>query len=163
MPLLHLGVLDQPYIEPTPAGGKKRRRGGGPDKSQASKYTGVTTGMVAGWLEDRYHVMEHFAELHGPEIVTAVEDSLKGSIESFLMGAPVTLDVFGSATSKIEDAFKQMLSQRELDRLGYPGIPTLAAMRGVSHRFKRPYVRRPERPSFVDTGLYVASFKAWVT
>jgi len=42
----------------------------------------------------------------------------------------------------------------------------------VSHRFANPthrrvkgagLVRRAPRPSFIDTGLYQASFKAWVT
>jgi hypothetical protein len=35
-------------------------------------------------------------------------------------------------------------------------------MRGVNHRFMHPYARRPSRPSFIDTGLYVANFTAWV-
>lgn len=78
------------------------------------------------------------------------------------MGAPVSLDPFGSATSKIEDRFKQMLSTRELDSLGFPGIPTAAAQRGVNHRFKHPYKKRAARPSFIDTGTFQASAKAWV-
>jgi hypothetical protein len=38
----------------------------------------------------------------------------------------------------------------------------LAALHGVSHRFKHPYARRARRPSFIDTGLYQNSFAAWV-
>ena len=123
----------------------------------------MTTGDVAEILEAKYHVMELFWELHQADIARDFEGSMLGSFESLVMGGPITLDLHGTATSKIEDRFKQMLSNKELDSLGYPGIPTAAAEAGVSHRFKRAYKRRASRPSFVDTGLFMSSFKAWVT
>jgi hypothetical protein len=43
------------------------------------------------------------------------------------------------------------------------GIKTLAARRGVSHLLPHPYSKNnPPRPSFIDTGLYRKSFRAWV-
>ena len=154
MPILHLGVIDLPYVE-VPAKPSRRRK-----KPKGSRS--MTTGDVAEILEHRYHVMELFWQLHEQENVIDLEESLAGSIEGFIMGAPVSLDPFGSATSKIEDRFKQMLSTRELDSLGFPGIPTAAAQRGVNHRLKRPYKKRAARPSFIDRGLYQSSFKSWV-
>ena len=148
---LHLGVIDVPYAQ---APSKRRRR-----KVRAGTQT---TGDVAGWLEDRYHVMEHFWNLHADDVVQALEGSLQGAIDNLLMGAPMSVSAFGQAETAIEDRFKRMLAERELDVLGFPGIPTGAAQRGVSHRHKRPNVRRGPRPSFIDTGLYQASFKAWV-
>jgi hypothetical protein len=142
MPTLHLGVVDVPY---------------------AHSRRGVSTGDVATWLENRYHVFEHYWNLHQHDIAKHIETSLAGTITSLLAGAPPSIDPFGSAVSHIEDGFKQMLSTKELDRLGYPGIPTLAAQEGVSHRFKNPYKHRPPRPSFIDTGLYQSSAKAWFT
>lgn len=165
MPTLHLGVLDLPYVEAPPPAKKPPKRAPRrprPHKAHAKKFSNNTTGDVAEILEAKYHVMELFWELHQDDIAEDFADSLSGAIETFIMGGPVNFDVTGTATSRIEDRFKQMLSLRELDALGYPGIPTAAAEHGVSHRFKRARQKRAARPSFVDTGLYASSFKAWV-
>jgi hypothetical protein len=193
MPILHLGVIDLPYISPPPAPRAKKatllqrltRRGPPPKKPRKSKipkppraqihrrwrqkYENLSTGDVAEILEAKYHVMEIFAYEHENDIANDVTNSLQGSIESYLMGAPLTLNPFGSATSSIENRMKQFLSNREMDSLGYPGIPTMAAQMGISHRLKDPGIRsrhafkwRPARPSFIDTGLYQASMTAWV-
>jgi hypothetical protein len=148
--ILHLGVIDLPYNQPPT--GKRRRR-----KVAAGTQT---TGDVAGWLENRYHVMEIFFEEHVEDVATDLEDGLAGALESLMIGAPASLDAFGTATSKIDDRFKKFLSDREMEGLGYPGVPTEAARKGVNRRLK--VKRGSPRPSFVDTGLYMASFKSWV-
>lgn len=153
MPTLHLGVIDIPYANAP----KKHQRRSGTAGTQ-------TTGDVAGWLEDRYHVMEIFFEENKDQIVGFLEEGITGSMESVLMGAAnfSSLDPTGKAMSEIEDRFKQFLAMKEIEGLGIPGVPTGAAQRGVNHRMKRPYVRRAPRPSFIDTGLYQSSFKAWM-
>lgn len=138
MPTLHLGVIDLPYS----------------DKS------GVTTGQVAEWLEDKYHPMELYYELHQQEVADDLAQSALGALESLLMGAPADLDPFGTGTGKIEKGFKHFLDAKEMEALGYPGVPTQAALKGVNHRLKKK--RGPRRPSFIDTGLYQSSFKSWV-
>lgn len=138
---LNLGVLDVPY-----------------DYSKDGK----TTGDVAEILEGKYHIFEHFAQMHGEDISKALEASVQGAFESMLMGAPPRNDLYGAGTDAIEQTFRKFLSGAEMDALGYPGIPTEAAKRGVSHRFKHPYARRPSRPSFEDTGLLEASMRAWI-
>lgn len=142
--ILHLGVFDVPYAR----AGRKGSAG-----SQ-------TTGDVAQWLENRYHVMEVFFRENEEEIASAMEGSVSAALESALMGG-TALDPLGAATSKIEDRFKTFLSTGEMERLGYPGVPTEAARRGVNHRLKNPGRLRAARPSFIDTGLYQASFHAW--
>jgi hypothetical protein len=151
MTTLHLGVIDQPY-----------------DNS-----VGATTGMVAEILEDKYHVMEVFFESRVDEVIGALERSIQGAIDALDMGAPVeNIDPFGGATGEIEAAFRHFLDSKEMESLGIPGVPTQAALDGVSHRFKNPRykntkggkkVKRAPRPSFIDTGLYEASMKAWFT
>jgi hypothetical protein len=149
---LHLGVIDVPYSEFRVG----RRR--------PLKNSSKTTGDVAEILEDKYHVMEIFAAENEQFIADALADGLEGALESLLMGAPPSLDPFGTGTSKIDGRFKEFLSLQEIEKLGYPGVPTQAALRGVNHRLKRPYLRsNPRRPSFIDTGLYQASEKSWVT
>jgi len=157
MPTLHLGVNDIPYNEPPPSG-KRRRK-----KIAAGTQT---TGDVAEILEAKYHIFENFWELHKENIAGDLEDGLAGALESLLMGAPTSLDVFGSATSKIGDRFKKFLSEGEMEKIGYPGVPTQAALdrrsgKKRSARFKR--ARPGTGVSFIDSGLYSASSLAWIT
>jgi hypothetical protein len=152
MPTLHLGVTEVAYSEAAPKGKRKRR------KSAAT----ITTGEVAEILEDEYHPIEHYWELHKEEIAKSLEGSLAGALETAMMTGSLPENAFASAESEIEAGFKKMLSERELEGLGYPGLPTQAALKGVSHRLKHPYAKsNPRRPSLIDTGLYQASFKSW--
>jgi hypothetical protein len=140
MPILHLGVIDQPYAE-----GAK------------------STGDVAEILESKYEVMGKFAEKHEQDIAGDLENSLEGVLENMMLGGPTVApdQAFAAGTSAIEHRFKQFLSLKEMDSLGVPGVPTQAALAGKSKRFKSGYGPKP-RPSFIDTGLYQANFKAWI-
>lgn len=150
--ILHLGVIDIPYAQAP----RRNQRKAGSAGTQ-------TTGDVAGWLENRYHVMEIFFESRRDEIAGDLESSLAGALESALMGGGslTTIDPTGAAATSIEDRFKKFLSLKEIEQLGVPGVPTMAAQMGVNHRLKNPYRRRAPRPSFIDTGLFEASFKVW--
>jgi hypothetical protein len=148
MTTLHLGEIDQPYQQPS---GRRPSRRAAP----------ATTFEVAEILEAKYHVMQAFYDVNQQQIADDLADGLKNAADALMMGASPTLDPFGSATGKIETAFKQFLDTKVMDRLGIPGVPTKASLLGISHRFKN---RRgtPGRPSFVDTGLFLASFRSWV-
>jgi hypothetical protein len=147
--VIHLGVTDLPYAQ---APGRRRR-------NKPVKSGTQTTGDVAGWLENRYHVIEHFLQLHGDAIGAALEQGLADTLEAALTGAPKPDNLIAGASGEIEELFRRMLESRELDALGYPGIPTKAAQSGVNPRLKRK--RGDERPSFIATGLYSNSFKIW--
>lgn len=147
--ILHLGVIDIPHSDEGTA----------------------TTGDVAQDLEDRYKVMQGFMDLHDQEVADDLADSMAGALESIMMGAPPSLDPFGTATSKIEGRFRTYLEREEIASLGRPGVPTQAALRGTSHRFKgkRNWIKNGNkkqfgvrRPSFIDTGQYMTTFKVWV-
>jgi hypothetical protein len=140
MPILHLGVVDQPYT----TGGK-------------------TTGDVAEILEGKYGVMDHFVKKHEQDIATDLESSLEGVLQNMMLGGPAPQNPFSGGESAIDNRFKKFLSSKEMDALGVPGVPTQAALSGRSKRFKQKQKQsRGPRPSFIDTGLYQASFKAWV-
>lgn len=149
MTTLNLGVIDTPYANAPRAAGSKAQSGT------------QTTGDVAEWLEHKYHPMEIFFELHKEDVAHALEESVAGSLESLLMGAPVSGIPTDEAMSAIEEKFKRFLSEKEMDALGIPGVPTKAAQEGTSRRFKGKR-GSPGRPSFIDTGAYESSFKAWV-
>lgn len=159
---LHLGVIDQPYTSYD--GGKKAanpKRRGKKAKPPAPAKTSrqVSTAQVARWLEDRYHVMEVFYESDGG-VADILADSVRDALEDILMGAPVGASPFLAGTSEIQARFKKFISSAAMESMGIPGVPTKAAMLGMQSRFKGK--RGPRRPSFRDTGLYQASFMAWV-
>ena len=159
---LHLGVMVVPYAGPelkTVQQHYNAMKRGRP--LTASSAGPVDTGMVAEWLENRYGVMTAFFGMHGQEIADALVNSLLGAAESVMMGAPPTVDPFGAMSSDVKTLFSKFLESKEIEGLGLPGVPTEAALRGVSHRFKRPYVKRSPRPSFIDTGTYETAFRAW--
>lgn len=140
---LHLGVADVPY---------------------ANAKEAVTTGDVATWLERKYHLFEIFYELHKDRIAELLADVLRGEIQRAMMGGPRPNLSLAAANTEIEDMFRKFLSTQEVEKLGYPGIPTEAALKGVSHRLKHPYAKgNPRRPSFIDTGLLESAFRSWVT
>lgn len=141
MPTLHLGVIDIPYA------GK----------------SGITTGDVADILEARYHILELYYEIAGAEIIAQVlETSAAEAMESMAMGSNVGISLTADAEERLGAAFRVFLAQDELSGL-VPGVPTAASNKGVSHRLKHPYAKdNPERPSFIDTGLYSASMRAWI-
>lgn len=133
---LHLGETDIPYQEDS-----------------------ATTGDVAEILERKYHIFQSFVALHGSEIAEAMGEAMQDSLENVLMGAPPVGNPLLAAESRIETLFRDMLSNRELERLGIPGVPTKAALEGRSKRFKRR--KGPPRPSFIDSGQMQAAMKVW--
>ena len=161
MTTLKLGVIDQPYRSTSytymgktgkPAKGRRR-----------AQVTARTTFDVAKILEAKYHVMEVFYEAHQTEINQMIVDAYAGAVETAIMrGRLPTMNLADTGIDKIKKGFSDFLDQEEMASLGVPGVPTDAAKHGVSHRFKHPYAKRPRRPSFIDTGLYQASFVAWV-
>ena len=136
--ILHLGVIDVPYV----------------DEGNLQ-----TTGNVAQWLENRYGIMGFFAVQHGEDIADAMANSIAGALESLMMGAPPNGNPFAESMGQIEDFFRASLDAKEYD--GLPGVPTKRSLDRASLRFKSK--KNPkERPSFIDTGLYQASFRAWI-
>lgn len=141
---LHLGVVDQAY------------------RSRSKRVGVMTTGDVAEILEAKYGLFSAFARWQEKFILQACERSVQGAIEALVMGHAV--DPWGSATQEIQQRFSDYINAGMAERIGLPGVPTQAALHGVSHRLAHPYSRKnPRRPSFRDTGLMVSSFRAWTT
>lgn len=163
--ILHLGVVDIAYqreVSRRPIR-KGARKGSRWRKSDLIGGGVTTTGDVAEILEARYHVIEIYFQTHEEKILGDIEDSVVGMIENLQAGAPARNYPYDAAAAKIEEGFHDFISNREMDSLGYPGVPTKAALAGVNHRLAHPYAKgNPERPSFRDTGLYEANFAAWV-
>lgn len=157
---LVLGVVDLPYSDPSPPKRVARPRKGRKTRGRKSKVQ--TTGDVATILEAKYGVMAGFYELHGQEIVEDLTEAMAEAIESLVSGAPVAQTPLAGLGDKVQERFKDFLDREELAGV-VAGVPTQAAVKGVSHRRRHPYAKgNPRRPSFVDTGLYESSMVAWV-
>ena len=148
--ILHLGVIDVPYAT-----------------------EGTSTGDVAEILEKQYSVMGNFADLHADEIQELVEISFAEAVENVLAGMPAQIaKPMNQAADDIKNLFTTYLNDEEIAGTGQDGVPTQAALDGVRTSLKmkkeikniktyRSRVRGTRRPSFVDTGMYRNSFKAW--
>ena len=164
--ILNFGVIEIPYVHPPSTKRVKRRpliTKRGVIQARPTNAAGVpapvTTGDVAQWLEDKYHIMEVFFEENQSFIFGQLENAMEGQMETLLMGGKINQPVAHSAFSEIEHRFRKFLSMQEMDGLGIPGVPTKAALMGISHRFKARH--GPPRPSFIDTGLYQKAFRVW--
>lgn len=159
MTTLNIGVIDIPYAyeqEVLTKTGKPRKKG---KKVQLS----ITTGEVAEYLENEYHIMESFWELYHEKITDRLIEDITGDLDKVLNGRAPSPDLFAGAAAEIETWFKRFLSTQEVEHVGIKGVPTQAALDGVSHRFAHPYASsNPRRPSFIDTGLYQSSIKVWI-
>ena len=167
MPVLHLGVLEVPYSfvtdEKTRRVAVKVARGTGRDRApktiKAGPSGGQTTGDVAAILEEKYGIMQFFFDHHAADIAQVLEGQMQGALDNLLMGAPVPDNPLAGAESRIQALFNAFLDAREMDNQ-VEGVPTKAAEEGKSSRFKKK--KGSPRPSFIDSGLYEASFKAWI-
>lgn len=157
---INLGVLDIPYANKAqPVRQAKKGKKTQPVKREPGTQT---TGDVAEFLEEKYGVMATFAEVMAPGIDATIEEGLAQTLENLMAGAPAG-NPFAQAQEDIEKMFKDFVATQEVEHAGIKGVPTQAALKGVNHRLKHAYVKRnPRRPSFIDTGLYVANFKAWI-
>lgn len=119
----------------------------------------TTTGEVAEHLENKYHIMRVFFEVKEEKIAQIVSEALVGSFKTLSQGGTIK----GVQVNKIDRLFRHFLEANEMGRI----LPhqVVAAGMGVSHRFKDAMNRqgqRGARPAFIDTGLYSASFRAWL-
>ena len=155
---LTLGVIDEPYL------------------NEEGKQLEVTTGDVAQILEKKYHVMSTFFQLNESKIYSYIENSLNAALNATIAGENV--NQFSDAENRIERDFRQFLTSKIMDGLNVPGVPTQASLAGISHLYKwsidnssefklvrgKKVTNKPTgvpRPSFIDTGMYQAAFKAW--
>jgi hypothetical protein len=157
MTTLHLGVLDLPYADAS-------YKEVGQRKPKTKSTGSATTGDVAEFLENDYHVIESFYTVNEADIAERLAESSANALTAIMNGAdPSTFNPVGEGTSEIEEEFREFLSMQVMDSMGVPNVPTHAAEMGWSKRFKKSKAKRASRPSFIDTGLYQNSFRVWVT
>jgi hypothetical protein len=119
------------------------------------------TVAVAKILEAKYGLFSAFYTRHENDIKALLIDSLAGALENLHMGAPLPANPFEGSMAKLQALFKKFLYTQEVEQMGIPGVPTKAALDGVSHRKKKKtYGHR--RPSFIDSGTMELAFRSWM-
>jgi len=170
MPDLVFGIVDVQYanerLPAAPPRAPKVRRDGQPYKARPRVREGAgvqsgeqSTGDVATWLENKYHVFEVFYELHKDEIHELIASGYEEELNALLSGratANVNYVPMQQSMDEIYRMFQIFIDTKEMDALGIPGVPTEASLLGVNHALK--IKRGPVRPSFKDTGLYRNAF-----
>lgn len=166
MTALVFGNIDIPYAYDQEQLSKK----GKVLKKKKKVTKAITTGEVAAILEDHYQIYETFFEFNKKDIAEELAKSYVGAFHR-LHATGVGGDPSAGAMDAIAAKFKQFLSDRVMEgrQLATASahssrqVPTQAALDGVNHRFAHPYAKaNPRRPSFIDTGLYQATSKAWL-
>ena len=167
MTTLHLGVTDIPYSwGQKQAGGISSAKAMHAAKKGTGSGGGTSTGDVAEILQKKYGLFTAFMDIHQKVIEWEIENSLRGAFETAIIRKIPggMLNAYATATSGIEELFKDALTMQTYDHR-IKGVPTGAALAGIRHSFKNPRqgAAKGPRPSFIDTGLFRASFRAWVT
>jgi hypothetical protein len=121
----------------------------------------TTTGDVAGYLEDKYHIMRIFFELNEDFITGEIDNAVAGAIQTMAMGGPNTIEL-GGAMNKIEERFRDFLDSGEMHKILPESQHSQAALKGINHRKISPNTQKDQRQAFVDTGLYRAAFRSWI-
>ena len=173
--ILHLGVLDVSYSD---ASG-----GGETTTGDVAEILEKNYGVMETFYELR---KEKIADFLADSMAQSIEMLVKsgrridtGERSSFashkLAGMRkkrrVESDQSGSLTygadQKIKQEFRAFIFSNEMGRLyqAFSGAAlSAAAAAGKTKRTKSGYTKgRKERPAFVDTGLYVSSFRAWTS
>jgi hypothetical protein len=158
---LQLGFEDTSYSARYSRGSpltatQKKRRPKVLSLAQQAYGAGKTVGQVAEELEKKYGIVEAFYGMEEDFIVDSFE---KAMIDGLAWGMNGGSWDYVLDTSQLEGKFRRAITSRKFD--GLRGVPTRAARMGVSHLRADPYRPSAERPSFMDTSLYMRSFRAW--
>jgi len=137
-----------------------------------NKHGTANTVDVARILEAKYGLFSAFYKRHEADIKAELVNSAEGVLENLHAGAPLGDNPFASSSQRIDALFRKFLETSEIEEMGIDGVPTQAALKGVSHRFKKKKnnIRKNgkivaegvRRPSFIDTGTLELAFRSWL-
>ena len=120
---------------------------------------GKTVGQVAEALENKYGIVEAFFGMQEDYIVDNFEAAYANGLDSGMSGGQ--WDVAWDP-APLQPKFRRAISTRQFDGV-LRGVPTKASQGGVSHLRKDPFKKGASpRPSFMNTGMYMRSFSAWL-
>lgn len=119
----------------------------------------ITTGDVAEILEEKYGIMSCFFEMYEEQINAIIIDTITDAFTDAFDGLPVDLPTLLTASlPEIHVLFEEFILTKKMDGK-VDGVPTKRSIDGINHRKKLRSID-PYRPSFLDSRLYMSSFRA---
>lgn len=119
----------------------------------------TTTGKVARILEDQYHVMETFYELHRKAVDAAVADAFKQAVDAVGAGREPALKL---GISRIKMLFSEFIDSGEWEHVSGQRIEAAHHRHRIKHKDGSTEMSRSSDRAFVRTGQYRDSFRAWI-
>jgi hypothetical protein len=159
---LHMGFINTPYtaeameapVRASKLEEKRKRRRGFSRTMTADKLSKI--------LERKYGIVETFSEVYEEEIHSLINNGFREIAERMIQNRggetrAKIKNLMKPYTDQVQSMFKTFIDDEEMNGM-VPGVPTDASKgkrrkRGISTR---------QRPSFSRTGIYKASFRAWV-
>jgi hypothetical protein len=124
---------------------------------------GKTVGDVAQILEDKFDVMQIFADQNEEMIARSLEAVFAGAVESAIAGKYEELNVLGEKNytmyGNIIERFHEFIDRQEHGILLKKQTEKTAK---AGARFKRQYRKVSNSLAFYETGAYEGHFGAWV-
>jgi hypothetical protein len=120
-----------------------------------------STSDTANTLEKQYKIFSTYVEFCNKEITQFIENEIVDLINAKIENKIVDTKFLEPTAKNIEVHFKYQIASQAIEQMGLRNVPTQAALRGYSWRQKKFTGGR--RASFVDTGLFLNSIRAWVT
>jgi hypothetical protein len=159
---LHMGFINTPYTQeamqrPATSAKLEERR----VRNRGFSRT-MTAQKVASILEGKYGIVETFQKIYDEEINNIIHEGFKEIAEKTILerkGQTRTSlkNLMKPSTKQIEGMFKSFLRAEEMNGMA-PGVPTKASF---GKQRKRGRSIKPHS-SFVRTGIYMSSFRAWI-
>ena len=122
-----------------------------------------TAEVVAEVLEERYHIVDFFYSKYKADMALVLTSAFKDAIGKMVSGEwnPKKQDLtrfMQPGIKAVEKSFRKFLDNKEMDGM-VSGVPTAASLAGVRSGRGSKTLQGQVRPSFVDTGIYKASFR----
>jgi hypothetical protein len=162
---LHMGFINTPYTKKT----IMRPITSAKEESKRKHRRGFTKTMtaqdVANILEEKYGIVDTFSMIYEDEINNMMKEGFAEIAENMLSKkieytSANIKNLMKPYTNQIVNIFRSFLDHEEMNGM-VEGVPTAASLGGVRHGRGRKTKRGIQRPSFIDTGIYRASFRVW--
>jgi ethanolamine utilization protein EutQ (cupin superfamily) len=147
--VIKMGFLNTPYSNKALNAPMRTARAGEAKRQNRGFKKTMTATDVGAILEGKYNVVESFVATNKDEILDLVTDKLEEA-------------VIGSLTDKVKTGDKLVIGMkgrtRQIDKL----FRNFLDMDEMSSVIENKSANKNGRKSFVNTGIYRASFRSWI-
>ncbi|HSY75450.1 MAG TPA: hypothetical protein VK890_01260 [Bacteroidia bacterium] len=163
---LHFGFVQTPYTSETRFRPATSAKAAEKLKRKRGFRSTMTADKLANILEAKYNIVHTFSEVHDEDIRDIINNGFKEVAERMILerkghSKASLKNLMKSATRQVEELFKAFLDNEEMNGR-VEGVPSKAATKGKLGGRGRITRSGIARPTFVNTGIYKNSFRAWI-